>query len=77
VETLVVRGFVSNIGELPRTVPGLRLELYNERKEVIQSEAVSAPAALLDPGGSSNFEIRLELPQLDLAKGGYAVVWDR
>ncbi len=76
VETLVVRGYVANIGDIPRTVPGLRLELYNEKKEVIQSESVAAPAALLDPAASSEFVIRLELPQLNLAKGGYAVVWD-
>lgn len=76
VETLVVRGFVSNVGELPRAVPGLRLELYDGRQEVIQEQTVSAPAALLDPGGSAEFEIRLELPQLSAAKGGYAIVWN-
>lgn len=76
VETLVVRGYVANIGEIPRTVPGLRLELYNEKREVIQSETANAPAALLDPAASSEFVIRLKLPQLNLAKGGYAVVWD-
>lgn len=77
VETLVVRGYVANIGEIPRTVPGLRLELYNEKREVIQAETTGAPAALLDPAASAEFEIRLELPQLSLAKGGYAVVWDQ
>ncbi|MGE3335132.1 MAG: DUF3426 domain-containing protein [Rhodospirillaceae bacterium] len=76
IETLVVRGYVANIGDIPRTVPGLRLELYNEKHEVIQSETANAPAALLDPAASSEFVIRLELPQLNLAKGGYAVVWD-
>ncbi len=76
VETLVVQGYISNIGEIPRTVPGIRLELYNEKKEVIQMETALAPAALLDPAASASFEIRLELPQLNLAKGGYAVVWD-
>ena len=39
-------------------------------------ETALAPAALLDPAASASFEIRLELPQLNLAKGGYAVVWD-
>jgi len=77
VETLVVRGYISNIGEIPRTVPGIRLELYNEKREVIQAQTAPAPAALLDPGASSEFVIRLELPQLSLAKGGYAVVWDQ
>ena len=76
IETLVVQGYVANIGDIPRTVPGIRLDLYNEKKEVIQSETAPAPAGLLDPGASAAFDIRLELPQLTLAKGGYAVVWD-
>ena len=75
VETLVVRGFISNIGEIPRAVPKLRLELYNEKKEVIQDAPGAAPTALLDPKGSVEFEIRMELPQIAAAKGGYAVVW--
>ncbi len=76
VETLVVRGYVANIGDIPRTVPGLRLELYNEKREVIQAQTAKPPAGLLDPAASAEFEIRLELPQLSQAKGGYAVVWD-
>jgi len=31
---------------------------------------------LFDPAAAANFEIRLALPQLGLARGGYAVVWD-
>ncbi|MGE3477241.1 MAG: DUF3426 domain-containing protein [Rhodospirillaceae bacterium] len=76
IETLVVRGYVANIGDIPRTVPGVRLELYNEKREVIQAEAANAPAAILDPAASAEFEIRMKLPQLSQAKGGYAVVWD-
>ena len=75
VETLVVRGFISNISELPAAVPNLRLELYNEKREVIQDSGAKAPVGLLDPSGSVEFEIRMELPQLNLAKGGYGVVW--
>ena len=75
VETLVVRGFISNIGEIPRAVPKLKLELYNEKKEVLQDAPGAAPTALLDPKGSVEFEIRMELPQIAAAKGGYAVVW--
>ncbi len=76
VETLVIRGFISNISQAPLPVPNLRLELYNEKKEIIQDAAADAPAGLLEPLGSEEFEIRLELPQLNLAKGGYAVVWE-
>ena len=77
VETLVVRGFISNISEVPKTVPNLRLELYNEKKEVIQDAATKAPVGLLDPNGSVEYEIRMVLPQLNLAKGGYGVVWEQ
>ena len=75
VETLVLRGFISNISELPTAAPNLRLELYNEKREVIQASGAKAPVGLLDPNGSVEFEIRMELPQLNLAKGGYGVVW--
>ena len=77
VETLVVKGFISNIGEVPKAVPNLKLELYTEKKEVIQDASIKAPVGLLDPNGSVEFEIRMELPQLSLAKGGYGVVWDQ
>ncbi len=77
VETLVVRGFISNISEVPKTVPNLKLELYNEKKEVIQDSNLKAPVGILDPQGSVEFEIRMELPQLSQAKGGYGVVWDQ
>ena len=75
VETLMVRGFISNIAEIPKTAPGLTLQRYNEKKEVIQDTSINPPSGLLDPQGSSEFEIRMELPQLNAAKGGYGVVW--
>jgi predicted Zn finger-like uncharacterized protein len=75
IETLVVRGFVSNISDVPQTVPNLKLELYNEKHEVIQDAGAKACAALLDPRGTCEFEVKLELPQVAAAKGGYAVVW--
>lgn len=75
VETLVVRGFIANIADVPKTVPGLTLQLYNEKKEVIQDTSVNPPVGLLDPQGQAEYEIRLALPQLTAAKGGYGVVW--
>ncbi len=77
VETLVVRGFISNMADVPKAVPNLRLELYNEKKEVIQDSTTNAPVGLLDPNGSVEFEVRMELPQLSQAKGGYGVVWQQ
>ncbi len=76
VETLVVKGFISNIGEIPRPVPKLKLQLYNQKKEVIQDADGAAPATLLDPGATVEFEVRMPLPQITAAKGGYAVVWN-
>ena len=75
VETLVVRGFISNIADVPKAVPNLSLQLYNEKREVIQDSGAPAPKGLLDPGASVEFEVRMELPQLAAAKGGYGVVW--
>jgi hypothetical protein len=75
VETLVLRGFISNVSDVPKTVPNLSLQLYNEKKEVIQDVSAAPPSGVLDPGGSVEFDIRLELPDLTAAKGGYAVVW--
>ena len=70
-----MRGFISNIGEVPTSVPNLKLELYNEKREVIQDADAKACSALLDPKASCEFEVRLELPQMAAAKGGYAIVW--
>jgi hypothetical protein len=75
VETLVVRGFISNVSDVPKAVPNLSLQLYNDKREVIQDAGTPAPTGLLDPGASIEFEARLELPQLSAAKGGYGVVW--
>lgn len=71
----MVRGFISNISELPASVPNTKLELYNEKREVIQDAAAKGCSALLDPKASCEFEVRLELPQMSAAKGGYAIVW--
>ncbi len=75
VETLVVRGFVSNVSDVAKSVPGLRLELFDQQDEVIQDVTTSTATALLDPGGTVEYELRMQLPQLDAAEG-YRVVWD-
>jgi len=75
IETLVLSGFVSNIGDVAKPVPGLRLELYDQRNEVIQDASTSTRTSLLDPGATVQFEFRLELPRLDEAQG-YRIVWE-
>ena len=59
----------------PETVPNLKLELYDQKHQVIQDAGAKACAALLDPGGTCQFELKMELPQMAAAKGGYGVVW--
>jgi hypothetical protein len=75
IETLVVRGFVSNVDKMIKPVPTMKLQLLNERSEVIQESDTPAPAPLLNPGESVEVELRLELPQMDKAKGGYRMAW--
>ena len=75
IETLIMRGFVSNISELAKPIPELRLELFDQRDEVIQDVTGSTARSLLDPGAAVEFELRMELPQLDAAQG-YRIVWD-
>jgi hypothetical protein len=74
VETLVVRGFVSNIDKMVKPVPALKLQLVNEREEMIQESETKPPSALLNPGETVEVELRLELPQMDKAKG-YRMQW--
>jgi hypothetical protein len=74
VETLVVRGFVSNIDKMVKPVPTMKLQLINERKESIQESETQPPSPLLNPGETVEVELRLELPQMDKAKG-YRMQW--
>jgi hypothetical protein len=71
---LVVKGFLSNTTTIVKPVPKMSLQLVNEKKEVIQSAEASPPAPLLNPGQSVEYELKLELPQLDRAKD-FQVVW--
>jgi hypothetical protein len=75
IETLVVRGFVSNIDKIVKPVPVMKLQLLNERNEVIQESDTSPPSALLNPGETAEVELRLELPDMARAKGGYRMAW--
>jgi hypothetical protein len=75
IETLVIRGFVSNIDKIVKPVPGLKLQLLNERQEVLQEVEAQASTPLLNPGESVEVELRLELPDMVAAKGGYRVAW--
>jgi hypothetical protein len=75
VETLVVRGFVSNVSDTVKPLPGLKLQLLDANKEVIQEAANPAPAALLPPGGTVEYEVKLELPDTTRGKD-FVVAWD-
>lgn len=75
VETLVVKGYISNIGQTARDVPNLRLQLIDATNAVVQEVKSPAPKANLDPGGSVDYEMRLELPDMTKAKN-VVVAWD-
>ena len=75
VESLVVVGFVSNIDKIVKPVPVLKLQLLNERQEVIQESETTAPVPLLAPNETTEVELRLELPDMARAKGGYRMAW--
>ena len=75
VETLVVKGYISNIGQTARDVPNLRLQLIDATNVVVQEVKSPAPKASLDPGGSVDYEMRLELPDMAKAKN-VVVAWD-
>ncbi len=71
IETLVMKGFVSNIGEIVKPVPAMKLQLLDERKAVIQESETPSPSALLNQNEFVEVELRLELPDMAKAKGGY------
>jgi hypothetical protein len=75
VETLVVKGYISNVGTGARKVPDLRLQLVDATNQVVQEVKSAAPKSNLDPGGSVDFELRLELPEMNKAKN-VIVAWD-
>ncbi len=68
VETLVVKGYISNISQASRPVPGLRLQLTDAKNEVVQEITSAAPKTTLDAGASVDYELRLELPDMGKAK---------
>ena len=74
IETLVVKGYISNIDTQARPVPHIKLQLVDATGLVVQ-ESDTAPAnGTLDPGASFDYELRLELPNMAAAKS-IAVNW--
>jgi len=68
IETLVVKGYISNIAGSTVDVPKVRLQLVDATNTVVQ-EATSSPAQPnLASGASMDFEVRLELPNMAAAK---------
>jgi predicted Zn finger-like uncharacterized protein len=75
VETFVLRGFVSNIDKVVKPVPAMKIQLLNEKKEVIQeSPEIQPSATILNPNETVEVELRLELPQLARSKD-YRIAW--
>lgn len=62
VDTLVVRGFIANTSEAARTVPYLRLALFDATDAMIQQMVAQPPLAELGPGETTGFRVALENP---------------
>ncbi|MQX35812.1 DUF3426 domain-containing protein [Roseospira navarrensis] len=58
-EILVVRGFINNISEVERPVPGLRLTLNDEAGAMVQQMTAPPPVDALPPGETAPFRITL------------------
>lgn len=61
-DTLVVRGFIANISDKDRTVPFLRLALFDATEAVVQSLVAEPPERALAAGETIGFRIQLENP---------------
>jgi hypothetical protein len=74
-DTLIVDGHISNNGAADQRLRPLRLELYNDRKEILQSVTTNPCATILSPGGACSYQVRIRLPDTGGAKPNFAVVW--
>ena len=68
IETLVVKGYVSNIGDKVRDIPRIRLQLVDATGEVVQQTETMPSQPTLAPTASMDFEVKLELPNMAAAK---------
>ena len=68
IETLVIKGYISNIGKEDKEVADIRLQLLDATNFIVQETTTEPEKSSLSPGESMNFEIRLELPNMDAAK---------
>jgi hypothetical protein len=74
IETLVVKGYVSNIDTQSRPVPHIKLQLVDATGMVLQESDTAPAKSDLAPGASIDYELRLELPNMAAAKS-IAVNW--
>jgi hypothetical protein len=68
IETLVVKGYISNTSEKTRDVPNLRLQLSDTTGQIVQNIISAPPRSSLAPGEEVDIEIKLQQPDLDAAK---------
>jgi hypothetical protein len=74
IETLVVKGYISNIDTKPRDVPHIKLQLLDATGAVVQETDTTPSLPILSPGASINYELKMELPNMAAAKS-VAVNW--
>ncbi len=68
IETLVVKGYISNIASDTINVPQIRLQLIDGKNMVVQETQTPPTQSNLAPNASIDFEVRLELPNMAAAK---------
>lgn len=62
VDTLIVRGFIANVGGEDREVPHLKLTLYDAQDAPVQSMVSRPPQPTVGADGSAGFRLTLENP---------------
>ena len=62
VDVLIVKGTISNVTDMARAVPMIRVSLYNATEEEVQAIVVPPVAPQVPPGESLPFAARLEEP---------------
>lgn len=73
VDTLIIRGFIANVSEMPRKVPFLHVTLFDGSGAMVQELAAQPPVPQLLPGETTGF--RVQLPNPSAAARRFDLFW--
>lgn len=73
VDTLIIRGFIANVSEMPRKVPFLHVTLFDGSGSMVQELAAQPPVPQLLPGETTGF--RVQLPNPSAAARRFDLFW--